>query len=145
MAHLLPLGIGVATFAMLFFFWMAWSRFSGWRPAVATLRWSDYGDQEQADDRAPLGLSRHWSWSDSDGERRTDMEVSYRDAAGIERRASIVRYIRRGSIVDQAFPIWYCKADPGKASPTSPLAFLFFGLMSGAAVYVMIHGGMRGL
>jgi hypothetical protein len=141
MASLLPLAIGAAVFAMLFFFWMAWWRVSDWRPAVATLRWSDYGDQEQADDRAPFGLARHWSWSDSD--RRTDMEVVYRDASGTERHANIVRYIRRGSILDQAFPIWYLKAKPDKASPTGPLPFLFFGLMSGAAAFAMIHTGLH--
>ncbi len=134
MSPFLPAVIGIATFFALLCFWLAWARLSGWAPAVARRRASDYSDAEQDQDRAAFGLMRNWRWTDNDGRRRTHIDVVYQDAAGTERRASITRYIQRGSILDGYFPIWYEKANPDRASSIGPFSFLLLGLAIGVVV-----------
>jgi hypothetical protein len=130
----LPLAIGAATFAALICFWLAWNRLSDWAPATAKRRASDYSDAEQDQDRAFFGLTRNWRWTDSDGERRTHIDVIYADESGAEHRATITRYVHRGAIMDGYFPVWYNKANPNRASSLGPVSFLLFGLLIGAGV-----------
>lgn len=129
-----PLAIGGATFGALLCFWLAWNRLSDWAPAVAKRRGSDYGEAEQDQDRMAFGLLRNWRWTDSEGARRTKIDVIYADENGAEHRATVVRYIHRGAILDGYFPVWYRKANPDRASSLGPLSFLLFGLLIGVSV-----------
>jgi len=130
----LPLAIGAATFGALLCFWLAWNRLSDWAPATARRRASDYGDAEQEQDRAFFGAFRNWRWTDSDGNRRTKIDVIYADESGAEHRATVTRYVHRGAILDAYFPVWYNRANPGRASSQGPLSFLLFGLLMGVGV-----------
>jgi hypothetical protein len=134
MALVFPLATGAATFLALLCFWLAWNRLSDWRPVVAKRRASDYSDGEQDQDRAMFGLLRNWRWTDSEGARRTKIDVVYADEEGAEHRATVTRYIHRGAILDGYFPVWYQKANPDRASSQGPLSFLLFGLLIGVGV-----------
>lgn len=139
MALVFPLAIGTATFLALLCFWLAWNRLSDWQPVVAQRRASDYRDAEQEQDREAFGLMRNWRWSDSDGMRRTRIDVVYADTDGIEHRATVTRYVHRGAILDGYFPVWYQKANPDRASSQGPLSFLLFGLLIGVGVVTLFH------
>src|SRR4051794_17257276 len=139
MALVFPLAIGAATFLALVCFWLAWNRLSDWLPATARRRGSDYGDTEQDQDRAAFGLLRNWRWTDSEGARRTRIDVVYADSDGAEHRATVTRYIHCGAIVDAYFPVWYQKANPDRASSLGPLSFLLFGLLIGVSVVTLFH------
>jgi hypothetical protein len=139
MALVFPLAIGAATLLALVCFWLAWNRLSDWQPVVARRRASDYRDAEQEQDREAFGLMRNWRWTDSDGMRRTRIDVVYADTDGIEHRATVTRYVHRGAILDGYFPVWYQKANPGRASSQGPLSFLLFGLLIGVGVVTLFH------
>jgi hypothetical protein len=144
MASVLPLAIGAATFLALICFWLAWNRLSDWRPATAKRRASDYSEAEQDQDRAMFGLMRNWRWTDSEGARRTRIDVVYADEEGSEHRATVTRYIHRGAILDAYFPVWYQKANPDRASSQGPLSFLLFGLLIGVSVVELFRLMMTG-
>jgi hypothetical protein len=145
MALVFPLAIGAATFLALLCFWLAWNRLSDWAPATAKRRGSDYGEAEQDQDRMAFGLMRNWRGTDSEGARRTRIDVVYADDSGAEHRATVTRYIHRGAILDGYFPVWYQKANPDRASSMGPFSFLLFGLLIGVGVAelfrVMIAAG----
>lgn len=138
----LPLVIGAATFGSLLCFWLSWNRLSDWAPATAKRHASDYSDAEQEQDRAFFGVFRNWRWTDSDGNRRTRIDVIYADKGGAEHRATVTRYVHRGAILDAYFPVWYNKANPDRASSQGPLSFLLFGLLISAGAFELLHIGV---
>ena len=124
--------------AVLYCCWRAASLFGSRKPAIATVRDSDYSDTERRDDfwhfGFTLGTIRGWNWRDGQNARLISDQIDFTDAAGENHRATVQRRVRRGWRPSGAYTVWYDPNDPAQVTAFGPGHWLFIALVFGAAL-----------
>ena len=137
MTELLIVAAPLLTLAFLYCVWRAVALIANWRPAVATVWRSDYGELDQLDDFChigPLGTARGWELGDGVETRLIHDVVSFTDATGERRRAPVSRWVARGWHPDGVYTIWYDPGDPDRVTARGPGSWLAGALLAAAGL-----------
>ena len=124
MKDALTLTVPILLLAMVYCGWRALRMFSAWRPAVATVWKSGYGECDQQDDFWHFGFTlatrRGWNWRDGENARLIEDEIIFSDAEGGRHRALVERRVRRGWRPGNVYMIWYDPARPERVTTFGP-------------------------
>ena len=147
MNDVLTLAVPCLVLAMLYCVWRAATLFQTWKPTVATVAKSGYGELDQNDDFWHIGLTiatrSGWNWRDGENARLIEDENTFTDDGGHHHRALIQRRVRRGWRPDNVYTIWYDPACPERVTAFGPGYWLLMAVVWFVVLGSVFSVGMK--
>ena len=147
MIDLLVIAAPLLVLATFYCLWRAGRLFGGWRPAVANVLDSDYGEGQQSEDFWSFGFtaftSRGWSWRDGEDGRLIEDRICFEDGDGNRHRATVQRRVRRGWRPSSVYTIWYDPENPARVTAFGPGHWLLLALVWAAMLATLLATGMQ--